>query len=195
MHLKALPLQETLHHILNTCDHEGMSVDCDAVIDCTVLADRELLQRILNNLVDDSCKYGANALSFGSACICRSVSGGALNSLHIAAGDHQLIGCTGVPQAVKHDTRELRVCILPFEELLADQHRLHGQTVGQTEQHSAVMVASSDVSTFVLNIGFGRSPTSVFEVGFVKSDSKIASWYRLALLATDANTKTFWAEK
>ena len=25
---------------------------------------------------------------------------------------------------------------------------------------------------FVLNIGFGRSPTSIFEVGFVKSDSK-----------------------
>lgn len=68
MHLKALPLQETLHHILNTCDHEGMSVDCDAVIDCTVLADRELLQRVLNNLVDNSRKYSANALSFGSVC-------------------------------------------------------------------------------------------------------------------------------
>lgn len=68
MHLKALPLQETLHHILNACDHEGISVDCDAVIDCTVLADRELLQRVLNNLVDNSRKYGANALSFGSAC-------------------------------------------------------------------------------------------------------------------------------
>ena len=68
MHLKALPLQETLHHILNTCDHEGMSVDCDAVIDCTVLADRELLQRVLNNLVDNSRKYGANALYFGSVC-------------------------------------------------------------------------------------------------------------------------------
>lgn len=68
MHLKALPLQETLHHILNTCDHEGMSVDCDAVIDCTVLADRELLQRVLNNLVDNSRKYGANTLSFGSVC-------------------------------------------------------------------------------------------------------------------------------
>ena len=68
MHLKALPLQETLHHILNTCNHEGISVDCDAVIDCTVLADRELLQRVLNNLVDNSCKYGANALSFGSVC-------------------------------------------------------------------------------------------------------------------------------
>lgn len=61
MHLKALPLQETLHHILNACDHEGISVDCDAVIDCTVLADRELLQRVLNNLVDNSRKYGANA--------------------------------------------------------------------------------------------------------------------------------------
>ena len=47
MHLKALPLQETLHHIL---------------------ADRELLQRVLNNLVDNSRKYGANALSFGSVC-------------------------------------------------------------------------------------------------------------------------------
>lgn len=68
MHLKALPLQETLHHILNACDHEGISVDCDAVIDCTVLADRELLQRVLNNLVDNSRKYGENALSFGSVC-------------------------------------------------------------------------------------------------------------------------------
>lgn len=68
MHLKALPLQETLHHILNACNHEGISVDCDAVIDCTVLADRELLQRVLNNLVDNSRKYGANALSFDSVC-------------------------------------------------------------------------------------------------------------------------------
>ena len=68
MHRKALPLQETLHHILNTCDHEGISVDCHAVIDCTVLADGELLQRVLNNLVDNSRKYGANVLSLGSAC-------------------------------------------------------------------------------------------------------------------------------
>ena len=46
-----------------------------------------------------------------------------------------------VPQTVEHDARELRVCILPFEELLADEHRLHRQTVGQTEQHPTVMVA------------------------------------------------------
>ena len=43
--------------------------------------------------------------------ICRGVSCGALNSFHIAARDHQLIGCTGMPQTVEHNTRELRVCI------------------------------------------------------------------------------------
>ena len=73
--------------------------------------------------------------------ICRSVSGGALNGLHIAAGDHQLVGGTGVTQTVEHNAGEFRVGILPLEELLADQHRLHRQTVGQTEQHSTVMVA------------------------------------------------------
>ena len=72
--------------------------------------------------------------------ICRSVSSGSLNGLHIAAGDHQLISRTGMPQTVEHNTRELRVCILPFEELLANQHRLYRQTVGPTEQHSTVMV-------------------------------------------------------
>ena len=44
---------------------------------------------------------------------------------------------------------------------------------------------------FVLNIGFGRSPTSVFEVGFEKSDSKLVSWHQLALLAAVANSKIF----
>ena len=49
-------------------------------------------------------------------------------------------------------------------------------------------------TVYVLNIGFWRSPTIVFEVGFVKSDSKIVSWYQLALLAADANAKTSWAK-
>ena len=49
---------------------------------------------------------------------------------------------------------------------------------------------------FVLNVGFGRSPTSVFEVGFVKNQiQKIASWNQLALLAATANAKTSRAEK
>ena len=44
---------------------------------------------------------------------------------------------------------------------------------------------------FVLNIGFWRSPTIVFEVGFEKSDSKLVSWHQLALLAAVANSKIF----
>ena len=39
---------------------------------------------------------------------------GALNGLHIAAGDHQLIGGTGMAQTVKDNAGELRVCVLPF---------------------------------------------------------------------------------
>ena len=31
--------------------------------------------------------------------------------------------------------------------------------------------------------GFGHSPTSILNLDFEKSDSKIASWYQLALLA------------
>ena len=60
----------------------------------------------------------------------RGVPCGALNGFHIAAGDHQLIGGTGMPQAVKHDASELRVLVLPLDELLADEDRLYRQTVG-----------------------------------------------------------------
>ena len=64
--LQPLPLRETLQAILKDADHEGVSVDCDAVADCTVTVDRELLSRILHNLMDNSCKYGADALTFGA---------------------------------------------------------------------------------------------------------------------------------
>ena len=42
----------------------------------------------------------------------RSVSSSSLNSFHIAAEDHQLIGRTGMPQTVKDNAGELRMCIL-----------------------------------------------------------------------------------
>ena len=85
--------------------------------------------------------------------ICRGVSCGALHSLHIAAGDHQLIGGTGMPQTVEHNTRELRVCVLPFQELFADEYWLHRQTVGQTEQHSTVMVGLGCPLVFAALLG------------------------------------------
>ena len=68
------------------------------------------------------------------------VTGSPLHRLDVAAGDHQLIGGTGMPQTVKDDAGELRVCVLPFQELFADEHRLHRQTVGEPQQHPAVAV-------------------------------------------------------
>ena len=68
------------------------------------------------------------------------VSCGPLHRLDVAAGDHQLVGGTGVTQPMKDDARELWVCVLPFEELLADEHRLHRQTIREPQQHPAVAV-------------------------------------------------------
>ena len=39
------------------------------------------------------------------------VSCSPLHRLDVTAGDHQLIGGTGMPQTVKDDVRELRVCM------------------------------------------------------------------------------------
>ena len=68
------------------------------------------------------------------------VTCGPLHRLDVAAGDHQLVGGTGMPQTMKDDAGELRVCILPFQELFADEHWLHRQTVGEPQQHPAVAV-------------------------------------------------------
>ena len=35
-----------------------------------------------------------------------------------------------MPQTMKDDARKLRVGVLPFQELFADEHRLNRQTVG-----------------------------------------------------------------
>jgi hypothetical protein len=46
-----------------------------------------------------------------------------------------------MPQTVEHDAGELRVLVLPLDELLADEDRLHRQTVGQAQEHPAVAIA------------------------------------------------------
>ena len=51
------------------------------------------------------------------------VSCGPLHRLDVATRDHQLVGGTGMPQTVKDDAGELRVCVLPFQELFGCFHR------------------------------------------------------------------------
>lgn len=62
VHLCPLPLRATVLSLLDGCELESLTVDCTAVADCTVTADRELLGRVLHNLADNSQKYGASML-------------------------------------------------------------------------------------------------------------------------------------
>ena len=66
--------------------------------------------------------------------ICRGVSCGALNSFHIAARDHQLIGGTGMAQTVEHDLLKLWMLGSPQTVPFRQQLWCNGQAVRQPEQ-------------------------------------------------------------
>ena len=72
--------------------------------------------------------------------ICRSVSCGALHSLHIAAGDHQLIGGTGMSQTVEHGLFKLWMLRSPQAVPFCQQLRCDGQAIREPEQLPAVAV-------------------------------------------------------
>ena len=78
------------------------------------------------------------------------VTGGPLHRLDVAAGDHQLVGGTGMPQTVKDDAGKLRVRILPFQELLADEHRLNRKQKGIVQQLVDLMEGSAGEGALLL---------------------------------------------
>ena len=80
------------------------------------------------------------------------MSSGALNGLHIAAGDHQQIGGTGVPQAVEHDLFKLRVLGSPQAVPLCQQLRCDGQTIREPEQLPAIAVLFRGVLLVLLEL-------------------------------------------
>ena len=66
VHLQPLPLKEAVQEILSDCDLERATVDCDATDSCKVTADRDLLGRAVHNLIENSCKYGADRIKFST---------------------------------------------------------------------------------------------------------------------------------
>jgi hypothetical protein len=78
------------------------------------------------------------------------VTGGLLHRLDVAVGDHQLVGGTGMPQTVKDDAGKLRVRILPFQELLADEHRLNRKQKGIVQQLVDLMEGSAGEGALLL---------------------------------------------
>ena len=58
IHRERLPLGPSVRQLAGQADAEGLALELDALPDTPVLADRELLGRIVSNLLDNSRKYG-----------------------------------------------------------------------------------------------------------------------------------------
>ena len=71
--LGPLPLEKTLRDIVDGQDTDGLEIQMAELPVCRVLADRELLGRVISNLLDNSRKYGA-----ARVCIAACVSDGAV---------------------------------------------------------------------------------------------------------------------
>ncbi|WP_432626749.1 HAMP domain-containing sensor histidine kinase [Brotaphodocola sp.] len=72
VHLEKLQFPEMIRELISTCKPEALSVtfsDDPPPVVCTVLADTDLLQRIFQNVFDNSLKYGADRAVVSSTVI------------------------------------------------------------------------------------------------------------------------------
>ena len=78
--VQLLPVRRTLQAIADGYDADGLTLQLDPIEDGYMLADRTLLTRVLNNLLDNCRKYGA-----GSAAITANAENG---TVRIAVSDN-----------------------------------------------------------------------------------------------------------
>ena len=78
--LQPLPVKKTLQAIADGYDADGLTLQVGPIADGCMLADRTLLTRSMNNLLDNCRKYGA-----GRAAITAAVTGG---TVQIAVSDN-----------------------------------------------------------------------------------------------------------
>ena len=83
---------------------------------------------------------------------CGGMAGVALHRFEITIRLQELVGGTGVPQAVEHDLFKLRVLGSPQAVPLCQQLRCNGQTIREPEQLPAVVVLLRGVLLVLLQL-------------------------------------------
>ena len=97
---------------------------------------------------------------------CGGVTRIALHRLEVAIRLQELVGGTGVPQAVEHDLFKLRVLGSPQAVPLCQQLRCDGQAVREPEQLPAVAVFLQMVRSSMLTLGASRGRGILQSCGF-----------------------------